>query len=124
MDNVQVYSMLAQFEAQSLSTEDAYVRLGQEELGVGATPVDLLRAGKRVFDNSIASVRSHICGSEFIKKAATDQNVIDSGTIAALVSSASGAVMWSNINVALVSYIAARIGIRVLCGSIWQEGNS
>lgn len=121
MNKAEVTSLLTQLEAQSLSAEDAYVQLGQEELGVGVAPVDLLRAGKRVFNNAFASIRSHICKNQAIEKAATDQNAIDSGTIAALILAAPGAVVWSSVNIALVSYIAARVGVRTLCASTWEE---
>ena len=124
MENVEVNLLLAQFKERHMLTNDAFVRLGQEELGAGVAPANLLRVGKRAFDNAFKSISGEICGSEVIKKAVTNRNAIDSGTIAALVSSASGAATWSNVNIALVSYIAARVGIRMLCAPIWKDGNA
>lgn len=120
MDQTEVQSLLEALEAQSLSADAAYEKLGQEELGVGASPADLMQAGKRAFNNAWDTVKVGICASDIVKKGATDTNAIDSGTIAALVSSASGAVMWSSVNIALVSYIAARIGVRILCAPLWD----
>ena len=123
MNDTEVKFLLDQFEAQSLSDDSAYEKLGAEELGVGAAPADLVRAGKRAFDNAWDTVKVSICASDIVKKSATNQNAIDSGTVAALISSASGAVMWSSVNIALVAYIAARVGVRILCTPLWETEN-
>jgi len=110
---------LESYVSQDLEIGIALERLGEEEIGSGASISDYGRVGKRVLKSVLSETKMTLCSSNKIKKACIDADTTNLLTAAALICGALESVIVSKVNIALVGYIIARTGMKKICSDQW-----